>query len=468
MPAPRRASVVFIFVTLLLEVLGFGLLIPVAPKLVQGLLHGGTGGTDVEAAPYVGGLMAIYAVMQFVCAPTLGALSDRFGRRPVLLWSLFGSGLDYFAMAFAPSLWILYVTRAINGISGASMTVANAYIADVTPPQKRAAAYGMVGAAFGLGFILGPLMGGLLAEEKLVIPLVNVTYHGDLHYPFYAAGALSLCNWLYGFFILPESLPKERRARVSIARMNPLVVFEGLGKYPLVLGLAGSLFMMNLAMFGLHTTWVLYTEHRYHWSKIDVGWSLALVGLGAAVVQGGLARKLIPILGGRDPARGSNMLGEKRAVLLGAVIATLAYAGYGLATHGWMIYVIIVVAALGGIAQPAVQALITRSVLPTEQGRVQGALTGLTSIAQIFGGVIGTMTFAFFAADPKTPAAFFGLLKLPAPPFQLPGASFLLGAILCAIGGVIAWRVLSRAVVGPAVAEKANAGEPGLAANRAE
>ena len=421
MPAPRRASVVFIFITLLLDVLGFGLLIPVAPKLVQGLLNGGAGGTVEEAAPYFGSLTALYAVMLFVCAPTLGALSDRFGRRPVLLTALLGSGLDYFAMALAPTLWILFITRALNGVSGASMTVANAYIADVTAPEKRAAAYGMVGAAFGLGFVLGPLMGGVLAAEEVRIPFVGLVFHGNIHYPFYAAGTISICNWLYGYFVLPESLPKERRSHISLKRMNPIGVFEGLGKYPRALGLAVSMLMMNLAMFGLHTTWVLYTGFRYGWTAFDVGLSLALVGLAAAIVQGGLARKIIPALAGRREEDGSSMLGEKRAVLIGATLGTLAYIGYGLATQGWMIYAIIAVASLGGIAQPAMQALITRSVLPTEQGRVQGAITGLQSVAQILGPIIGTGVFAYFISAKA--------------PIHLPGASFLLGAGFCAVGG---------------------------------
>lgn len=417
--SPRRAaSVSFIFFTVVLDVLGFGLLIPVAPELVRGLLHGGAGGTEAEAARYFGILTATYAAMAFVFAPTMGALSDRFGRRPVLLCALFGSGLDYFAMALSPNLWFLFLTRALNGISGSTISVCNASIADVTPPDKRAGAYGLLGAAFGLGFVLGPLMGGVLAAPTIEIPWLGLTYHGDIHYPFYAAGILTMINWAYGLLVLPESLPKERRARFALARANPIKVFAGVGKYPLVAGLGASLFLLNLAQFGLHTTWVLYTGHRYKWGPLEVGLSLAFVGVSAAVVQGGLARKIIPALG-------PGVLGEKRAVLIGSAIAVLAYLGYGLATQGWMIYAIVILASIGGIAQPAFQALITRTVRGDQQGSIQGALTGSNSIAQILGPIIATSVFAIFITDP-----------------DLPGASFLVASMLATLGlAVAAWAM---------------------------
>ncbi|HVZ95127.1 MAG TPA: TCR/Tet family MFS transporter [Phycisphaerales bacterium] len=419
----HRPAVGFIFVTLLLDVLGFGLLIPVGPRLVMSLLNNGTGGTEQQAANIVGILMAIYATMQFFFAPVLGALSDHFGRRPVLLVALFGSGLDYFAMALAPSMSILFVTRAINGLSGASMTVANAYIADSTPPEKRAAGFGMVGAAFGLGFILGPLIGGLLGKI-------------DIRLPFYVAGGITLLNWLYGYFVLPESLAPQSRAKFTLARANPFVIMAGVGRYPLVAGLAVAFFLMYLAMFGLHATWVLYTMHRYHWSSFDVGLSLALVGVGAAVVQAGLARKLIPALG------------ERRSLLFGVTLGALTYVGYGLAPQGWMIYAIIVLGSIGGIAQPAGQSLITKSVRPDEQGAIQGALTSLQCVAQIIGPLIGTAVFSYFISDH---APFGG---------DLPGASFILGGIFCGIGSIIAAVVTNRhmprtAIPDPSLAEAA-------------
>ncbi len=408
----RRPAVMFIFVTLLLDVLGFGLLIPVAPKLVQGLLNGGAGGTEQQAAPFVAGLMATYAFMQFVFAPVLGALSDRFGRRRVLLISLLGSALDYFAMALAPSLAWLFVTRVINGISGASMTVCNAYIADVTPPEKRAAAFGLIGAAFGIGFVIGPLMGGVLGDIHL-------------HLPFYVAGALTLFNWFYGLLVLPESLaPDKRSKRWELSRLNPVGALAALGRYPVVLGLAGALFLLNLAMFGLHATWVLYTGLRYGWDAKAVGLSLAVVGIGAAIVQGGLARRIIPALG------------ERASLLIGLLIGSAAYAAYGLATHGWMIYIIIAFASIGGIAGPAGQSLITRSVRADEQGAVQGALTSLQSLAQIGGPLIAGAVFAWFTREGARP--------------YLPGASFLLGALLALAGTVVAWWVTRPRAQGPA------------------
>lgn len=401
----------FIFVTLFLDVLGFGILIPVAPELVKTLLAkvDPAMGTEAAAAPYYGWLVSTYAIMTFFFAPVLGALSDRFGRRPVLLFSILGSGLDYLAMALAPSLWILYLTRMFNGITGASMTVCNAYIADVTRPDERAKAYGMVGAAFGLGFIVGPLLGGILGGHNLRLP-------------FYVAGGLALTNWLYGYFVLPESLKPENRSHLKLSRMNPIAVFRGLREHPLVRSMAGSLFMLNLAMFGLHSTWALYTGHRYGWDKTHIGLSLAVVGLGAAVVQGGLARKLIPALG-------KGVIGERRALLLGILIGVLAYVGYGAAPAGWMIYAVIGLASLGGIAQPAGTALITRSVRADEQGAVQGAITGLQSIAQIIAPLIATRIFA--AANPPvgTTTNFSGH----------PGLSFYYCAVLALVGLVLAW-----------------------------
>jgi DHA1 family tetracycline resistance protein-like MFS transporter len=410
---PRKAAMRFIFVTVLLDVLGFGLLIPVTPKLVQALAPHApdvAGATESDAAPIYGALIATYAAMMFLFAPVLGALSDRFGRRPVLLVSLLGSALDYVAMALAPTLWVLFLTRAINGVSGASISVCNAYIADVTPPEKRAGAYGLIGAAFGLGFIIGPLAGGLLGDI-------------DLRLPFFVAAGLTAANWLYGYFVLPESLPRERRSRVTLSRLNPVRVFEGLGRYPLVLGMAGALFFMNSAMYGLHATWALYTALRYGWSKTAVGLSLAIVGLGAAIVQGGLARRIIPALG-------PGPVGERRAVVMGGAIAVLAYAGYASATEGWMIYAIIAVASLGGVAQPALQALITRSVRPDEQGAVQGSLTALGNVAMVIGPLLATKVFAAFTAEGAA--------------YQVPGASFYLGSLLALIGLSVAARVLAR------------------------
>lgn len=400
----RRPAMGFIFTTLLLDVLGFGLLIPVAPQLVKQLGDG----TDQSAGIAVAMLAAIYAAMQFLFAPVLGSLSDRFGRRPILLIALFGSGLDYFAMALSPTLGLLFLTRAINGISGATITVCNAYVADVTPPEKRAAGFGMLGAAFGLGFVFGPLLGGMLAGEG-----------GErIHWPFYAAGTLTLLNWLYGLIVLPESLPRERRRPVTWGRTNPVGVFAGLRRYPLAAGMAGVLFLFNVAQFALHVTWVLSMGHRFDWGPRAVGISLAIVGIGSAIVQGGLAGRII------------RRIGERRAVLTGLLIGATAYAGYGAATEGWMIYVIVALASFSGIAGPAAQSLITRSVDPREQGEVQGALAGLQSVAGILGYTMGGSLFSYFISDRA--------------PIHLPGAPFFAGALLALIGTALAAAVLRR------------------------
>lgn len=415
----RGPAVGFIFVTLLLDVLGFGLLIPVAPKLVEQL----QGGTASEGAHAYWLLTVTYAAMQFVFAPVLGALSDVVGRRPVLLCSLLGSGLDYFAMALSPSLPWLFVTRAINGISGASMTAASAYIADVTPPEKRAGAFGMIGAAFGLGFVLGPLLGGWLGEK-------------NIHLPFYVAGGVTLLNWLYGLLVVPESLPRERRTAFSLARVNPVATIPTLARYPLVAKLSVALTLVNIAQFGLHVTWVLAMSHRFGWTTFEVGLSLFIVGIGAAVVQGGLARKIVPAMG------------ERRALLVSLVLAVAAFTGYGLATEGWMIYAIVTVASLGGIGMPAAQSLITRTVKPEEQGAVQGALSSLQSGAQIVGPAICGSAFAYFISERA--------------PFKLAGAPFFIGAALTLAGlGVAALALRGHrpgsAVAGPAGAAAADA-----------
>jgi DHA1 family tetracycline resistance protein-like MFS transporter len=393
----NRPALSFIFFTLLLDVLGFGLLIPVAPKLVQSL----GGGNEQNAAWVYGFLVATYSLMQFFFAPILGALSDRFGRRPVLLVALFGSGLDYFAGALAPNLLILFITRAINGISGASITVCNAYIADVTPPEKRHIGYGILGAAFGLGFVIGPLMGGILGEY-------------DIRYPFYAAGALTMINWLYGYFVLPESLSHERRKRASIAQagMNPFATMGILARYPLVARMAASLFMVNLAMFSLHATWVYFTSNKFDWTPKQIGWSLATVGIGAVIVQGGLARKLIPALG------------ERNSLVWGLLIGVAAYAAYALVPQGWMIYAVIAVASIGGICGPAGQAIITKSVQPHEQGAVAGSLIALQSIANVIAPIAASNVFAYFISDKA--------------PIHFPGAPLMLASILAAVGTVIA------------------------------
>jgi DHA1 family tetracycline resistance protein-like MFS transporter len=316
----------------------------------------------------------------------------------VLLLSMFGSGLDYFAMTLVPSVGWLFITRALNGMSGASISVASAYIADVTAPEKRAAAFGVIGAAFGIGFVVGPLLGGWLGDY-------------DLRYPFYAAGTLTILNGCYGLFVLPESLPPDRRATRTIR--NPLAALSILGQYPLALRLAGSLFLVHTAQFALHVTWALYTAHRYGWKSFEIGLSLCAVGLGAVVVQGGLARRIVP------------KLGEPRSLLLGLFIGILAYLGYALAPAGWVIYATIAIASLGGIAGPACQSLITRTVRGDQQGAVQGGLSAVQNLANIAGPLIGSAVFAW-SIDPANTSA-------PAGSVYLVSAALAVGSFLVAL-----------------------------------
>ncbi len=449
-PAP---SLILIFITVLLDVLGFGLLIPVAPQFIAKVQGLRTQGDEHAASMAVGLLMATYALMQFFFAPILGSLSDRYGRRPVILISLLGSGIDYFVAALSPNIAILFITRAINGISGASITTCGAYIADVTPPEKRAAGFGIIGAAFGLGFMIGPLMGGLLGQI-------------DIRLPYVAAGTLTLLNWLYGYFVLPESLPRSfkkpehdsncvacgyslagldwssgavtcpecgRIAKASKSQMvgrqpfswkkaNAFTSLKWLASHRVVGVLAAGLFFINLAQFGLHSTWNLSMSYRFKWDPMRIGSSLFVVGIMAAIVQGGLSRRIIPALG------------ERLCLVGGVALGIFAFLGYGLATHGWMIYAIIVVASIGGVAGPAAQGIMSKAVPPFEQGRLQGGLSGLNSVAQVAGPLLATYVFRVFTS--------------PNPPVELPqgggGAPFLTGALLSIVSLVPVFMIWRR------------------------
>jgi len=329
----RKPALGFIFVTLFLDILGIGLIIPILPKLIEQL----SGGNVSAASHTYGWLAALYSLMQFLCAPILGSLSDRFGRRAVILSSLFGSWLDYLLLAFAPTLPWFFLGRIIAGVTGANITAANAYIADVSPPEKRAANFGLVAAAFGLGFIAGPALGGVLGDIGLRVP-------------FFAAAGLTLLNWFYGLFVLPESLPRDQRRAFDWRRANPIGSLVALRRHPELLGLTETYFLMHIAHQVFPSTWVLYTSYRFDWTPKQVGLSLALVGVMAAVVQGGLARKIIP------------KLGERRSIIVGLTNATVFFSAYGLATQGWMIYALIVIGSFGGIAMPALQGLVSRCV----------------------------------------------------------------------------------------------------------
>ena len=401
-PPRRRAAMIFILITLFIDVLGIGIIVPVLPELVKQLVGGGT----ATAGRYVGIIAASYATMQFFFAPLLGALSDRFGRRPIILVSLFGLGIDYLIQGFAPTIGWLFFGRVLAGIMGASFTTANAYIADVSEPENRARNYGLIGVVFGVGFIFGPALGGLLGGH-------------DLRLPFFVSAALALLNWVYGFFVLPESLAPEHREPFSWRKASPWGSIGNLKSYPLVAGLAVVFVFFSLAQRGLENVWVLYTGFRYGWDERANGLALALVGVMAALVQGVLVRPVI--------AR----LGERRTAVVGLTIATGAFLGYGLATRGWMVLAVIVAGSLGGLAGPAIQSMVAGSVSPSEQGKVQGALTALMSLTAIVAPLVFTAgLFSYFTSERAA--------------FALPGAPFLLGALLCLFGIVETVRLFRR------------------------
>lgn len=397
----RAAGMVFIFVTMFLDIVGIGLIIPIMPQLVAQFV----GGDLSDASRYFGALASVYTLMQFLFAPMLGALSDQVGRKPVLLFSLLGTAVSYLIMALAPSLAWLFVGRTLAGIAGASLTVATTYIADVSSPEDRAKNFGMVGAAFGLGFIVGPAVGGLLGNL-------------DIRWPFYAAAVITVANFLYGLWMVPESHARENRRAFTWAKANPISWIKLLRRYPVVLGLTGTFVLMGLAQNALQSTWVLFTTYRFQWTTADNGAALAMVGVTAAVVQGGLIRVLLP------------KLGERRAILFGLLIGALAFLLYGLATHGWMMYAIMTAGSLGGIAGPAIQGLVSREVGPYEQGAVQGALTSLMSLTGVVGPLIANQLFAEFTA--------------PHAPVKVPGIAFFLGAVLMLVALANAARLFAR------------------------
>ncbi|MFN8354817.1 MAG: TCR/Tet family MFS transporter [Spirosomataceae bacterium] len=387
MAQKRTSALIFIFITLLIDVTGLGIIIPVLPRLLQQFL-----GNDLsQASRYGGYLMFSYAVMQFLCSPIIGGLSDRYGRRPVILASLFGFGIDYILLGFAPNLLWLFAGRIIAGITGASFTTAGAYIADVSAPEDRAKNFGLLGAAFGLGFIMGPALGGFLGSFGLRVP-------------FFVAAAFTLLNWLYGFFILPESLKPENRRPFDWKRANPIGSLRNLGRYPVILTLTGALVCLNVAGQVHPSTWSYFGMKQFGWGEREIGLSLAFVGLMVAIVQGGLNRIVIP------------KLGERRSVFVGLFFYGLGFFLFGLATQSWMMYLFMIPFALGGFAGPALQGIMSKQVGPSEQGELQGALTSLMSVTAIVGPMLASQTFAYFNS--------------PKAPMHLPGAAFFLGSLL--------------------------------------
>ncbi len=396
-----QAALGFIFVTLLVDVMGFGIIIPVLPQLIQHLIHGSIS----EAAIYAGWMAFAYAGMQFLFSPVIGNLSDQFGRRPVLLSSLLGFGIDYLFLAFAPTIGWLFVGRVIAGITGASFTTASAYIADISTPEKRAANFGLVGVAFGIGFIVGPVIGGILGNY-------------NTQYPFLAAAALALLNAAYGYFILPESLSVEHRRPFHWRRANPVGSLMQLKKYKAVIGLAFSLFLVYVAVQSVQSVWTFYTIEKFRWSKAMVGYSLGFVGLLVATVQGGLIRIVIP------------KIGQERSIWIGLSLYSIGLMLFAFASEGWMMFAFLVPYCLGGIAGPALQGYMSNHVPANEQGELQGGLTSLASLSTIIGPVIMTWSFSYFTQRGA--------------PFQFPGAPFVIGAICMLLSALLAVRSFKR------------------------
>ena len=395
----KSAAISFIFITLLLDVTGIGLIIPVVPGLIEQLIHG----TISDASRYSGWLAFAYASMQFLFAPLLGNLSDKYGRRPILLLSLLGLGIDYIFLALAPTIGWLFVGRIIAGIAGASFTTATAYIADISTAENRAKNFGMVGAAFGLGFILGPVIGGFLGNYGVRIPFV-------------VAAILSLINCLYGYFVLPESLSAENRRPLNWKKIIPIASLVHLKKYTGVTGLFFSFFLLYLAANAVQSTWSFFTIKQFDWSPKMIGISLGLVGLLVGAVQGGLIRIVNPILG------------NKKSIYLGLALYTVGLFLFAFASQSWMMFVFLVPYCLGGICGPALQSIISGQVPPNEQGELQGGLTSIMSLTNIIGPVLMTGLFAYFTK--------------PTAKVQFAGAAFFLGGILMAFSLVFAYRTL--------------------------
>ena len=396
----RKAAVGFIFFTLIIDVIGLGIIIPVMPQLIEQLL----GTKDIsKVSIYAGWLTFLYAAMQFIFAPLIGSLSDKYGRRPVLLFSLLGFGLDYLFLAFSPTIFFLFVGRTISGITGASFTTASAYMADISDDSNRAQNFGMIGAAFGLGFIIGPMLGGFLGE---IGPRV----------PFLVAAGLALLNTLYGYFVLPESLSVENRRSFDLKRANPFGALSHLKKYPAVAGLIFSLIFIYLASHAVQSNWSFANIEKFHWSPKMIGFSLGMVGVLVSLVQGVLIRYINP------------KIGNEKSVYIGITLYAIGLLLFAFANASWMMFVFLIPYCFGGISGPALQSLISVHVPKNEQGELQGSLTSIMSVTSIIGPLIMTGSFAYFT-NPKHGVYF-------------PGAAFLLGAVLMLLSAIIAYNVL--------------------------
>ncbi|WP_395058637.1 TCR/Tet family MFS transporter [Flavobacterium sp.] len=397
----KSPAIGFIFITMLIDIIGLGIIIPVIPKLIKELIH-----ADIsEAAKYGGWLIFTYAITQFIFSPLIGNLSDKYGRRPIILISLFGFSLDYLLLAFSPTITWLFVGRIIAGITGASITTASAYIADVSTPENRAKNFGLIGAAFGLGFIIGPVIGGFLGQYGARIP-------------FYAAAILCMVNFLYGFFILPESLAKENRRDFSWKRANPIGAILNLKKYPTLIGLIVATFILYVASHAVQSNWSYFTIYKFGWDEKMVGISLGVVGLLVGIVQGGLIRYTNP------------RLGNNKSIFIGMALYCIGMFLFAVASKDWMMFVFLIPYCLGGISGPALQSVVSGQVPATEQGEIQGTMTSMMSASSIIGPPMMSSVFYFFTH--KTA------------PFQFAGAPFVLGGFLMLISLGIAYKSLKK------------------------
>jgi MFS transporter, DHA1 family, tetracycline resistance protein len=386
----RNASLIFILITIFIDTIGFGIIIPVIVPLIMKLAH-----VNESGAAYIGAWLGFsYAGMQFLFSPIMGGLSDRFGRRPLLLFSLLGLGIDYIVMGFAPTIVWLFLGRIIAGIMGASFTTAAAYIADISPPEKRTQNFGMIGVAFGMGFIVGPLIGSVLSIWGSRVP-------------FFGAAVFTLLNLIYGYFAIPESLSPEKRREFSWKRANPIGGFRQVSKFPNVAGFLLPMSLLYIAHHAVQSNWNYYTIHRFHWNEKQVGYSLAVVGIMIAIVQGGLIRVIMP------------KLGQTRAVFTGMIFTVIGFTLFAFATQGWMMYVFLVPYVLGGLSGPAVQGILSNQVPDNAQGELQGISTSLMGLTAIIGPLLMGNLFGYFTSK--------------AAPFYFPGVSMLTGALLTLI-----------------------------------
>jgi DHA1 family tetracycline resistance protein-like MFS transporter len=409
----ERRALLFVFVTVLIDAIGFGIVIPVFP----GLIAGWTGGSLADAARISGGISFLYATVLFLCGPIIGGLSDRFGRRPVLLASLIAFGADYLVMAFAPNLWWLVVARIVAGMTGATFPTAYAYIADISTPERRSANFGVIGMAFGFGFIIGPALGGIVAQW------------GD-RMPFLLSAGLAFANALYGWLVLPESLGPANRRAFEWRRANPVGALVRLrAAHPRVLLLAATVFVWSMSYQALYSVWSFFGIERFDWTPTQVGWSLAAVGLSGAIVQGVLSRRLIP------------RFGQRNIIIAGTLSGMAGYTIYAFATAGWMLYAGIAVSALQGLVFPCLQGLMSADVAASEQGELQGSVTSVQALSAILGPPLMTSTFAWFSG--------------PAAPVYFPGAPFLLSTGFAALALAIFLRAQKRGATVTAAPQKA-------------